>query len=37
MNKSIDKSWYALRITYSRELAFKEYLDSRGVKNFLPM
>ncbi|EYE44060.1 transcription termination factor nusG family protein, partial [Bacteroides fragilis str. S6L5] len=37
MNNSINKSWYALRITYSRELAFKEYLDSRGVRNFLPM
>ena len=37
VNNSINKSWYALRITYSRELAFKEYLDSRGVRNFLPM
>ena len=36
VNNSINKSWYALRITYSRELAFKEYLDSRGVRNFFP-
>jgi len=29
--------WYAMRITYSREIAFKEYLDSREIKNFIPM
>lgn len=29
--------WYALRITYSRELALKEYLDSEQIENFIPM
>ncbi|WP_455585465.1 UpxY family transcription antiterminator [Bacteroides sp.] len=37
MNKSIDVAWYALRITYSRELAFKKYLDDRNIENFIPM
>lgn len=37
MNKSIDLAWYALRITYSRELAFKKYLDDRNIENFIPM
>lgn len=37
MNKSTECFWYALRITYSRELALKEYLDGEGVENFLPM
>jgi transcription antitermination factor NusG len=29
--------WYVLRITYSRELKFKEYLDERNIENFIPM
>lgn len=29
--------WYALRVTYSRELIFKEYCDSRGIINFIPL
>lgn len=37
MNKSTDIAWYALRITYSRELALKEYLDSEQIENFIPM
>lgn len=37
MNKSINLAWYALRITYSRELAFKKYLDERDIENFIPM
>lgn len=38
MNSSTDDlTWYALRITYSRELALKEYLDSEQIENFLPM
>lgn len=32
-----DIHWYALRVTYSRELAFKEYLDGAGIENFIPM
>ena len=34
---SAEKFWYALRITYSRELALKNYLDTEKVENFLPM
>ncbi|MCD8182773.1 MAG: UpxY family transcription antiterminator [Bacteroides sp.] len=30
-------NWYALRITYSRELALKEYLDAEHIENFIPM
>ena len=37
MNKSTGLAWYALRITYSRELAFKQYLDDRNIENFIPM
>ena len=29
--------WYALRVTYSRELVLKEYLDGEGIENFIPM
>lgn len=29
--------WYAMRITYSREIAFKEYLDARKMESFIPM
>lgn len=32
-----DNYWYALRVTYSRELALKEYLDKAGIENFIPM
>ena len=39
MNKPIseDTYWYALRITYSRELALKEFLDRNNIENFIPM
>lgn len=37
MNNTTKVAWYALRITYSRELALKEYLDSENVENFIPM
>lgn len=37
MNNPTDLVWYALRITYSRELALKEYLDSEQIENFVPM
>lgn len=29
--------WYPLRVTYSRELKVKEYLDGCTIENFLPM
>ena len=35
MNTSL--YWYAIRVTYSRELAFKEYLDKAHIENFIPM
>ena len=39
MNKDNNYSlnWYALRVTYSRELLLKEYLDTEGIENFIPM
>ena len=32
-----DKVWYAIRVTYNRELKVKEDLDARGIANFVPM
>lgn len=32
-----DIAWYAIRVTYSRELKLKEYLDSQQIENFVPM
>ena len=32
-----DIAWYAIRVTYSREMAFKEYLDIHNMENFIPM
>lgn len=29
--------WYALRITYHRELVLKEFLDKNNIENFIPM
>lgn len=29
--------WYAIRVTYNRELKVKEELDARGITNFVPM
>lgn len=37
MSTSTDLFWYALRITYSRELALKEHLDAAHIENFIPM
>ena len=30
-------SWYALRVTYSRELKVQAQLDSMGIRTFVPM
>lgn len=30
------KRWFAMRVTYQRELIAKEKLDSLGIKNFVP-
>ncbi|MEG1660515.1 MAG: UpxY family transcription antiterminator [Bacteroides sp.] len=35
--KLTDVVWYALRITYSREIALKDHLDTLGIENFIPM
>ena len=32
-----EKVWYAIRVTYNRELKVKEDLDARGITNFVPM
>lgn len=32
-----EKVWYAMRVTYNRELKVKEDLDTRGITNFVPM
>lgn len=29
--------WFAMRVTYRRELAVKQMLDDAGVENFIPM
>ena len=29
--------WYAVRVTYSRELSLKDYLDKADIENFIPM
>lgn len=29
--------WYAIRVTYNRELKVKAALDSKGIENFIPM
>ena len=31
------KVWYAIRVTYNRELRVKADLDERGIENFVPM
>lgn len=30
-------AWFPLRVTYSREMKFKAYLDETGVESFIPM
>ncbi|MGV8090848.1 MAG: hypothetical protein AB2L24_03130 [Mangrovibacterium sp.] len=29
--------WYPMRVTYSRETAFKQFLDARQIESFIPM
>lgn len=31
------KEWYAIRVTYNREMKVKEELDSMSIENFIPM
>ena len=37
MNELQPECWYALRVSYSRELKLKEILDTHGLENFIPM
>lgn len=32
-----DLKWFAIRVTYSREMALKSYLDQCGIESFIPM
>ena len=32
-----EKLWYAIRVTYNRELKVKDDLDARGITSFVPM
>ena len=32
-----EKVWFAIRVTYNRELRVKADLDARGIPNFVPM
>lgn len=33
----VKKHWYAMRVTYSREVQMKEMLEQRGIECFIPM
>ncbi|MFV0468110.1 MAG: UpxY family transcription antiterminator [Dysgonomonas sp.] len=35
--KRTDILWFAMRVPYSREMKFKEHLDSLCIENFIPM
>jgi hypothetical protein len=37
VNENAEMHWYAVRVTYSRELFFKDYLDAAGIENYIPM
>lgn len=37
MNENTALHWYAVRVTYSRELTFKGFLDEEKIENFIPM
>ena len=32
-----NRQWYAIRVTYNREMKVKDELDAIGVENFIPM
>lgn len=32
-----ENGWYAIRVTYSRELKLRDYLEGKSIKCFLPM
>lgn len=35
--KQGEKQWYALRVTYCRELKLQKILEDRGIRSFVPM
>ncbi|MBR5169142.1 MAG: UpxY family transcription antiterminator [Muribaculaceae bacterium] len=35
--ETAEKVWFAIRVTYNRELKVKADLDARGITNFVPM
>ncbi len=37
ISATMKEKWYPLRITYSREMIFKAWLDARNIENFIPM
>ena len=37
VKESVNIHWYAVPVTYSRELSLKTYLDSESIENFIPM
>lgn len=37
LNKDCQLHWFAVRVTYSRELFLKDYLDKENIENFIPM
>ena len=36
-NASSDLHWFAMRVTYRREMAVKDMLDAEQVESFVPM
>lgn len=36
-NTQNKQEWYAIRVTYSRELVVKAYLDGMGIESYIPM
>ncbi len=36
-NDLLNKEWFAIRVTYNREMMVKQDLDNKGVENFVPM
>lgn len=37
MNSQDQRQWYALRVTYNREMKVRQELEKRHIKNFLPL
>ena len=37
VNPQSDMNWFAIRVSYSRELALKAILDAEKIENFIPM